>query len=63
MTHAEFETACAQQNRERAERIEQSRTGGTPCDVVTMYALGGIGYCRTHAVMGECPYGHGRAGA
>ena len=56
MTRQEFEQACAEQNARRNREIISARNAGAPCDIVTMYAFGGIPYCRTHAVMGPCPY-------
>ena len=57
MTRQEMEQTCRDQNERKArERVEARRAGGS-CDVEPMLAFGGIPYCRTHGVMGECPYG------
>ena len=57
MTRQEMEQACRDQNRRKAEERVSARANGGPCDVEPMLAFGGIPYCRTHGVMGECPYG------
>lgn len=56
---ARFEQACADQNARRDVEVAVARETASPCDVVDMLAFGGVPYCRTHRVMGECR--HGRA--
>jgi hypothetical protein len=57
MTRQEMEQVCREQNDRKARERGEARQSGAPCDVETMLAFGGIPYCRTHGVMGECPYG------
>jgi len=57
MNKAEFERSCREQNTAKAVARKEARESGAPCNVTPMLALGGIPYCLTHGVMGECPYG------
>lgn len=57
MTRNEFEKEARRQNAEAGQRRASSRAERKPCDVEIMLALGGVDYCRTHGVMGPCPYG------
>ncbi len=54
---ARFEAAAREQNTRRAVEVRDARASGAACAVTPMLAFGGIGYCTTHRVMGECPYG------
>jgi hypothetical protein len=56
MTRQEMERQCQESNKRHAEARLAARVDGAPCDVEPMLAFGGIPYCRTHGVMGECPY-------
>ena len=60
MTRQEFEALAREQNVRRERERAESRRDGDPCDLVTMFALNHETYCRTHGVMGPCPYGGGR---
>lgn len=57
MNRQEFERACREQNEARARQVAEAREQRKPCDVVTMFAFGGVKYCAAHNVMGPCPYG------
>ena len=56
MDRNEFEVAARTQNEQRATKVAEARRDGAACDVEVMLALGGVPYCRTHRVMGPCPY-------
>jgi hypothetical protein len=56
MERIEFEQAARKQNEERAAQVAEARKTGGACDVEIMFAFGGTEYCRTHRVMGPCPY-------
>lgn len=55
-SRSDFERACREQNERVAREVAEARKHGLACDVVPMLAFGGIDYCRTHRVMGPCPY-------
>jgi len=57
MTRSEFEKEARRQNAERGIERAKARTERKPCEVEIMFAFGGTPYCRTHGVMGPCPYG------
>jgi len=57
VTRSEFEAACREQNRRKAEAVVEARAAGAACSVTHMMAFGGVPYCTTHRVMGPCPYG------
>lgn len=56
MTRTEFERALVAQNAARDAEVAKARETGSPCDVETMLAFGGVEFCRAHRVMGPCPY-------
>lgn len=56
MTRSEFEKAARDQNDARSHEVAEARQTGAACDVEVMLAFGGMTYCRTHRVMGECPF-------
>jgi hypothetical protein len=53
----EFDKAMRGQNDNHAKTRAEARANATACDVETMFAFGGTPYCRSHGVMGPCPYG------
>lgn len=57
ITRSEWERAARAQVEESAARVVRARANGEPCDVESMLAFGGQEYCRTHRVVGPCPYG------
>lgn len=61
MTRQEFETAAREQNEARSREVEAARAAQSPCATIPMLAFGGILYCTTHRVMGECPFAEGGA--
>jgi hypothetical protein len=60
MIRSEFARAAREQNDRRDIEICEARRRALPCDVETMLAFGGTPYCRSHGVMGPCPYGGSR---
>lgn len=60
MTRHEWEQACREQNARREREVVAARQKRESCDVTPMLAFGGTPYCRTHRVMGWCPYGGAR---
>ena len=63
LSAAGFEKAARDQNHARNVEVANARASGSPCSVVTMYALGGAPYCTAHRVMGPCPYSVPKGGA
>lgn len=59
MDRNEFEAAARAINDARSQRVAIAREAKSPCDLVDMLAFGGMTYCRTHAVMGSCPFAAG----
>jgi len=56
MTRNEFEKAAREQNEARNREVAGDREQRTACETEIMLALGGKTCCRTHRVMGPCPF-------
>lgn len=56
ITRSEFEQAMRDQNARRDAEVATARELGGACDTIEMLAFGGESYCRTHRVVGRCPY-------